>query len=92
MGGVSHGSDCMILLMFIAYRGFSVILFAPIIVMLAVLVTDPAMVAPMFSSVFMEKMVVFLKLYFPFFLLSYRQSAWVFSDCRCVKKHSQPTR
>lgn len=59
----------LILLMFIAYRGFSVILFAPVIAMLAVVVTDPAMVAPMFSSVFMEKMVGFLKLYFPVFLL-----------------------
>jgi len=59
----------LLLLMFIAYRGFSVILFAPIVAMLAVLVTDPAMVAPMFSSVFMEKMVEFLKLYFPVFLL-----------------------
>lgn len=61
--------SALVLLMFIAYRGFSVILFAPLIAMLAVLVTDPAMVAPMFSSVFMEKMVGFLKLYFPVFLL-----------------------
>lgn len=59
----------LLLLMFIAYRGFSVILFAPIVAMLAVLVTDPAMVAPMFSSVFMEKMAGFLQLYFPVFLL-----------------------
>jgi len=59
----------LFLLMFIAYRGFSVILFAPVIALLAVLLTDPAMVAPMFSSVFMEKMVGFLKAYFPVFLL-----------------------
>lgn len=59
----------LFLLMFIAYRGFSVIVFAPIIALLAVLFTDPAMVAPMFSSVFMEKMVGFLKSYFPIFLL-----------------------
>ena len=59
----------LILLMFIAYRGFSVILFAPVIALLAVLLTDPAMVAPMFSSVFMDKMVGFLKAYFPVFLL-----------------------
>ena len=59
----------LILLMFVAYRGFSVILFAPVIALLAVLLTDPAMVAPMFSSVFMEKMVGFLKSYFPVFLL-----------------------
>ena len=59
----------LILLMFIAYRGFSVILFAPVIALAAVLVTDPQMVAPMFTSVFMDKMVGFLKLYFPVFLL-----------------------
>ena len=59
----------LFLLMFIAYRGFSVILFAPVIALLAVLLTDPGMVAPMFSSVFMDKMVGFLKSYFPVFLL-----------------------
>lgn len=59
----------LFVLMFIAYRGFSVILFAPVIALAAVLLTDPGMVAPMFSSVFMEKMVGFLKSYFPVFLL-----------------------
>lgn len=57
------------LLMFVAYRGFSVILFAPIAALLAVLLTDPAAVPPMFTGVFMEKMVGFVKLYFPVFLL-----------------------
>src|SRR5271165_1472811 len=56
-------------LMFVAYRGFSVILFAPIAAMLAVLLTDPASVPTIFTSLFMEKMVVFVKLYFPVFLL-----------------------
>jgi H+/gluconate symporter-like permease len=37
--------------------------------MLAVLFTEPAWVAPMFSGVFMDKLVGFLKLYFPVFLL-----------------------
>src|SRR5215211_1848785 len=41
------------LLMFVAYRGFSVILFAPIAAMLAVLLTDPAAVPPVFTGVFM---------------------------------------
>lgn len=59
----------LFLLMFIAYRGFSVIVFAPIIAMATVLVTDPGLVAPMFSGLFMEKMVGFFKLYFPVFLL-----------------------
>ncbi len=56
-------------LMFVAYRGFSVILFAPVAALGAVLLTDPALVPPMFASVFMDKMVGFVKLYFPVFLL-----------------------
>lgn len=57
------------LLMFTAYRGFSVILFAPICALFAVLLTDPSHVLPFFSSIFMEKMAGFIKLYFPVFLL-----------------------
>lgn len=57
------------LLMFAAYRGFSVILFAPICAILAVLLIDPSHVLPFFSGVFMEKMVGFIKSYFPVFLL-----------------------
>ncbi|TZF89344.1 GntP family permease [Cognatilysobacter lacus] len=56
-------------LMFVAYRGHSVILFAPVAALGAVLLTDPALVPPMFTGLFMEKMVGFLKLYFPVFLL-----------------------
>lgn len=59
----------LVFLMGIAYRGYSVILFAPVAALGAVLVTDPAAVAPIFSGLFMEKMVGFLKLYFPVFLL-----------------------
>ena len=59
----------LVLLMFVAYRGYSVILFAPICALLAVLFTDPAYVLPMFSGVFMDKMVGFVKLYFPVFML-----------------------
>jgi H+/gluconate symporter-like permease len=46
-----------------------VILFAPIAALGAVLLTDPSLVAPMFTGLFMDKMVGFLKLYFPVFLL-----------------------
>jgi H+/gluconate symporter-like permease len=56
-------------LMLVAYRGYSVILFAPVAALGAVLLTDPMLVAPMFSSVFMEKMVGFVKSYFPVFML-----------------------
>lgn len=57
------------LLMVAAYRGYSVILFAPIAALGAVLLTDPSAVAPAFTGVFMDKMVGFIKLYFPVFLL-----------------------
>ena len=73
--------------MLVAYRGYSVILFAPLIAMLAVLFTDPAAVAPLFSGVFMERVVGFLKLYFPVFLLGARvrqadRAVGVFADHR----------
>lgn len=57
------------LLMFVAYKGYSVILFAPICALLAVVLTEPSHVLPFFSSIFMEKMVGFIKNYFPVFLL-----------------------
>lgn len=57
------------LLMAAAYRGASVILFAPLAAMVAVLLTDPGLALPIMSAVFMERMVTFIKLYFPVFLL-----------------------
>lgn len=59
----------LVFLMLMAYRGHSVILFAPVAALGAVLLTDPALVAPIFTGLFMDKMVGFLKLYFPVFLL-----------------------
>jgi H+/gluconate symporter-like permease len=56
-------------LMFVAYRGYSVILFAPIAALGAVLFVDPTLVAPMFTGLFMDKMVGFVKNFFPVFLL-----------------------
>ncbi len=56
-------------LMFMAYKGHSVILFAPIAAMGAVLLTEPTLVAPVFTGLFMDKMVGFVKNYFPVFLL-----------------------
>ena len=55
----------LVFLMFVAYRGYSVILFAPVAALGAVLLTDPSLVAPMFTGLFMDKMVGFVKLYFP---------------------------
>ncbi|RAR52296.1 hypothetical protein C7401_13395 [Paraburkholderia unamae] len=41
-------------LMFAAYRGYSVILCAPVAALAAVLLTEPAAVAPVFTGIFME--------------------------------------
>jgi H+/gluconate symporter-like permease len=59
----------LVFLMLVAYRGYSVIMFAPVAALLAVFLTNPAYVLPMFSGIFMEKMVGFVKLYFPVFML-----------------------
>jgi H+/gluconate symporter-like permease len=59
----------LVLLMFVAYRGFSVILFAPVCALLAMLLTNPGQVPAVFSSLFMDKMVVFIKSYLPVFVL-----------------------
>jgi len=59
----------LVFLMVAAYRGYSVILFAPIAALGAVLLTAPSLVAPMFTGLFMDRMVGFLKLYFPVFML-----------------------
>ncbi|MEN3931057.1 GntP family permease [Microvirga sp. W0021] len=56
-------------LMLAAYRGYSVILMAPVAALGAVLLTSPSSVAPMFSDTFMGAMVNFVKNYFPVFLL-----------------------
>lgn len=56
-------------LMVAAYRGYSVILFAPIAAMLAVALTDLSAVPTVFTGLFMEKLVGFVKNYFPVFLL-----------------------
>jgi H+/gluconate symporter-like permease len=64
---IAFGALCF--LMLVAYRGFSVILFAPVAAMGAVFLTDPAAVPAAFSGVYMERMVGFVKDYFPVFLL-----------------------
>lgn len=56
-------------LMFAAYRGYSVIIMAPVAALAAVLLISPSSVAPMFSGTFMTAMVGFVKNYFPVFLL-----------------------
>lgn len=56
-------------LMLVAYRGFSVILFAPVAALGAVLLTSPRALLPIYSGLFMAKMVVFVQNYFPVFML-----------------------
>ncbi|WP_394233672.1 GntP family permease [Niallia oryzisoli] len=57
------------MLMFIAYKGFSVIIFAPLCALFAILLTEPSWLLPWYSNVFMGKMVEYIQLYFPIFLL-----------------------
>ena len=58
------------LLMTVAYRGFSVVIGAPVCALLAVFLTlGPAAVLPVFSGLFMKAMVNFIALYLPVFLL-----------------------
>jgi len=57
------------LLIVVAYKGHSVILFAPVAALLAVLLTSPTLVAPVYVGLFMDKMVQFIRLYFPVFML-----------------------
>ena len=52
-----------------AYRGYSVILLAPVAALSATLLTDPSAVPAVFTGLFMDKMATFLKLYFHVFLL-----------------------
>jgi H+/gluconate symporter-like permease len=58
------------LLMVAAYRGWPVILAAPVCALLATALSmGPGSLLPVYSQVFMAKMVVFVQLYFPVFLL-----------------------
>ena len=56
-------------LMLVAYRGYSVILFAPVAALGAVLLTTPGAVLPAYSALFMENMATFIRNYFPVFML-----------------------
>ena len=58
----------LFLLMFMAYMGFSVILFAPVFALMAAALQGlPVM--PSYTELFMAKAVVYVKLFFPIFLL-----------------------
>lgn len=56
------------LLMFFAYRGFSVILFAPVFAVLAAVLSGMSGL-PTYTEIFMPKTVAFVKNFFPLFML-----------------------
>ncbi|WP_411682659.1 GntP family permease [Clostridium thailandense] len=56
------------LLIFMAYRGFSVIFFAPVFALLAALFSGMALL-PTYTEVFLPNLANYAKVYFPFFLL-----------------------
>ncbi len=56
------------LLIWIAYRGFSVILFAPVLALLAAALQGFS-IMPTYTELYMEKAVGYIKLFFPVFLL-----------------------
>ena len=58
----------LFLLMFMAYMGFSVILFAPVFALMAASLQGMP-IMPSYTELFMAKAVVYVKLFFPVFLL-----------------------
>ncbi|MGZ3607286.1 MAG: GntP family permease, partial [Syntrophales bacterium] len=58
----------LFLLMFMAYRGFSVIFFAPVFALLAA-VLQGLPIMPSYTELFMGKAVGFIKSFFPVFML-----------------------
>lgn len=58
----------LFLLIFFAYRGFSVILFAPIFALLAASMSGLSLM-PAYTELFMTKAAIFVKSFFPVFLL-----------------------
>ncbi|AFM41537.1 H+/gluconate symporter family protein [Desulfosporosinus acidiphilus SJ4] len=56
------------LLMFMAYKGYSVIFFAPVFALLAAVLSGMA-IMPTYTEVFLPNLASYVKVYFPFFLL-----------------------
>ncbi len=59
----------LVFLMIVAYRGASVIIFAPIAAMLGVLLYSPEWIPAFFTGIFMDRLAGFVRLYLPVFLL-----------------------
>ncbi|GMA98448.1 GntP family permease [Pelosinus sp. IPA-1] len=58
----------LVLLMFFAYRGYSIIFFAPIFAIIASIGGDYAFM-PVYSEIYMTKVAEYIKVYYPVFLL-----------------------
>jgi H+/gluconate symporter-like permease len=56
-------------LIIVAYRGYSVIIFAPIVALAAVAVFQPLDVLPAYTNLFMQRTSEFVRNYFPIFML-----------------------
>lgn len=56
------------LLMFMAYKGYSVIFFAPVFAILAAVLSGLALM-PTYTEIFLPNLANYVKVYFPFFLL-----------------------
>jgi len=59
----------LFVLIFTAYRGASVILLAPLAALIGVALSEPSVILPVYSALFMSKLAEFVQKYFPLFLL-----------------------
>jgi len=69
MTGVAAILLSLLLLMYLAYRGLSVLLLAPLLAVLAALLSQDVPVLASYTQVFMKALGNFVVLYFPLFLL-----------------------
>ena len=69
MMGIAGIVASLVLLIFLAYRGISVLLLAPAMALLAVLFSPEAPLLASYTQVFMTALAGFVALYFPLFLL-----------------------
>lgn len=69
MTGIAGVVIALLLLIYLAYRGFSVLILAPLLALLAVLFSPEAPLLASYTQVFMTALGGFIILYFPLFLL-----------------------
>lgn len=72
----------LVLLMFFAYRGYSIIFIAPLFAVVAAIGSGHAAM-PVYSEIYMTKAAEYIKTYYPVFLLGavlprlWRKAAWL---------------